>query len=46
MKLPRYHCQRCGHEWVPRTDQPPLCPHCKSPYWNRPRPVATATKGE
>ncbi len=34
-----YRCERCGHEWVPRDkDQAPkVCPHCKSPYWDRPR---------
>jgi len=30
-----FRCQRCGHEWVPRTgEQPKVCPSCKSPYWN------------
>jgi predicted Zn-ribbon and HTH transcriptional regulator len=33
-----YRCERCGHEWVPRINQPPrVCPKCKSPYWDRPR---------
>ena len=33
-----YHCERCGHEWVPRRDESPrLCPRCKSAYWDRPR---------
>jgi len=36
-----YHCERCAHEWVPRassgTDEPKVCPKCKSPYWNVPR---------
>jgi predicted Zn-ribbon and HTH transcriptional regulator len=34
-----YRCERCGHEWVPRdkAQDPKVCPHCKSPYWDRPR---------
>ncbi|MEZ4232019.1 MAG: hypothetical protein R3B89_22770 [Polyangiaceae bacterium] len=35
-----YQCDRCGHEWVPRTKVkklPTVCPKCKSPYWNTPR---------
>ena len=34
-----YHCDRCGHEWVPRNInvEPGVCPKCKSPYWNKPR---------
>lgn len=34
-----YRCERCGHEWVPRSEgeEPRVCPKCKSPYWNRPR---------
>lgn len=34
-----YHCDRCGHEWIPKgaQNEPAVCPKCKSPYWNRPR---------
>jgi len=35
-----YKCERCGHEWIPRTkkeEQPIICPKCKSPYWNKPK---------
>lgn len=42
-----YRCERCGHDWRPRptTTVPATCPHCKSPYWNRPRrQKATAQK--
>jgi hypothetical protein len=38
-----YRCERCGHEWIPRgdiSDDPRVCPKCKSPYWNRPRKMA------
>ncbi len=30
-----WRCERCGHEWIPRTFEttPTVCPKCKSPYW-------------
>jgi predicted Zn-ribbon and HTH transcriptional regulator len=37
VKLPYLTCKRCGHKWVPRIPNPPLCPNCHSPYWNRPK---------
>lgn len=40
--LQGYSCDRCGHEWAPRvkiTDDPTICPKCKSPYWNKPRRI-------
>ena len=32
-----YRCERCGHQWIPRDfdRELPVCPKCKSPYWNR-----------
>ena len=37
-----YRCERCSHEWIPRdtTQDPAVCPKCKSPYWDRPRKKA------
>ena len=37
-----WKCERCGHEWVPKTSgvEPMTCPKCRSPYWNRPRRTA------
>lgn len=35
-----FRCERCGHEWAPRTkitEDPTICPKCKSPYWNKPK---------
>lgn len=35
-----YKCERCTHEWIPRTkteEIPIICPKCKSPYWNKPK---------
>ena len=39
IKLKGFRCERCGHEWIPRdiSQEPRVCPKCKSPYWNRPR---------
>ena len=36
-----YRCLRCKHEWVPNKPdvKPRVCPHCKSPYWDRERKV-------
>lgn len=28
-------CKKCGHTWVPRTDNPLQCPHCHSNSWNK-----------
>ena len=43
-----YRCERCEHEWVPRTKangvEPRVCPKCKSPYWNVPRKPKRAKK--
>jgi predicted Zn-ribbon and HTH transcriptional regulator len=43
-----YRCERCGHEWVPREKgvEPKVCPHCKSPYWDRPRKALDTTPGK
>ena len=39
-----YMCERCTYRWGSRTGfgvrgqtDPRVCPHCKSPYWNKPR---------
>lgn len=40
LTLEGFHCLRCDHEWVPRgTDEPVICPKCKSAYWNKPRRI-------
>lgn len=31
------HCKRCGHSWLPRTDNPQKCPKCGSYRWNVPK---------
>lgn len=36
VKLPKFSCLRCGHEWNPRNEEKPLrCAFCKSPYWQK-----------
>lgn len=38
MKLPTLQCNRCKHEWYPRTPrEPKVCPKCSSHYWNKER---------
>lgn len=35
-----YRCERCNHEWIPRgehSEEPRVCPKCRSPWWNKPR---------
>lgn len=37
-----FKCNRCNHEWLPRSNKVPLeppvnCPKCNSPYWNKER---------
>jgi predicted Zn-ribbon and HTH transcriptional regulator len=29
----RHVCQRCGFEWLPRTENPKQCPNCHSYRW-------------
>jgi hypothetical protein len=43
-----FECYRCTHQWVPEDPKrpPTVCPHCKSPYWMRPRKVLVKTKVE
>ena len=35
-------CLRCGHKWIikikekqTQTEEPTICPSCKTPYWNK-----------
>ncbi len=39
--LEGYRC-RCGHEWLSRdkTQEPRVCPKCKSPNWDKPKKEA------
>jgi len=38
MVMTGFRCARCAWEWLPRTARrPTICPHCKSPYWDRER---------
>ncbi|MBS3093107.1 hypothetical protein J4456_00830 [Candidatus Pacearchaeota archaeon] len=37
IKMFECKCERCGHEWITRTEEAPIvCPKCKSPYWDKP----------
>jgi uncharacterized OB-fold protein len=37
VKLPTVKCKRCGHEWIPRVENPKWCSRCNSPYWDKER---------
>ncbi len=37
VRIPRLHCRRCGHRWVPKQPVITMCARCKSRYWNEPR---------
>lgn len=47
MKLKKVVCNRCGHSWVPRVENPTVCANkkCKSPYWNKERQRLVAVDG-
>jgi len=32
--LPRYQCKnpKCKHSWIPRTNEPMVCPRCHRPF--------------
>ena len=32
-----HKCKRCGHEWASKSEQPTVCPKCKTPYWDKER---------
>ncbi|HIH39386.1 TPA: type II toxin-antitoxin system death-on-curing family toxin [Candidatus Woesearchaeota archaeon] len=36
--ISKLRCKRCYWEWIQRKEQlPKMCPHCKSPYWDKER---------
>ncbi len=38
--LPVWTCNRCGHRWIGKSQEPPrvcVSRSCHSPYWNRER---------
>lgn len=32
-------CLRCGHEWPTKLERPVRCAKCRTPYWDRPKPI-------
>ena len=34
-RVTRLTCKQCGHKWIPRTEDPKICPRCMSRDWNR-----------
>lgn len=44
VKLPKFQCLRCGHQWSPRSEEVPVrCAFCKSPYWQK-QPEAASVR--
>lgn len=39
IKVAALKCERCGKEWIPRTDDVRQCPKCKSAFWDKPKNV-------
>jgi len=37
VEIKKLECLRCGHTWVPRTNDVRICPKCKTPFWDKPR---------
>ena len=37
VEITRLECKRCGHVWIPKQEEVRICPHCKSPYWDKER---------
>lgn len=39
--MPKYHCYKCGHDWIPRrTQRPALCPNCNYARFDDPGSLA------
>lgn len=32
--MKQYECLKCSHEWLPRIENPAVCPRCKSHSWH------------
>ena len=45
IEVTKLHCEKCGHDWVPRQEDVRICPKCKSARFDRPRPT-TPTDGK
>jgi len=39
-------CKRCQHEWTPRQATITICPNCKSPNWQKEKPMTQEQKYE
>ncbi len=37
--IPRLTCKKCGRTWIPRIEEPRMCPFCKRQDWENPAPV-------
>ena len=37
IKIPKLTCMKCGHQWIPRSDDVRECPKCHSSRWDTPK---------
>ena len=35
VSIPRLHCKKCGHDWIPKVEVVRMCSKCKSIYWDK-----------
>lgn len=42
VQTPVLACRRCGHEWIPRSQDVRICPKCKSARWDQSRGPGTS----
>ena len=35
LNIPKVKCKQCGHEWIPRIEDPRICPKCHSLRWDK-----------
>jgi predicted Zn-ribbon and HTH transcriptional regulator len=33
IEVPQYTCKKCSFAWIPRVENPKLCPSCKCRDW-------------
>ena len=44
VKLTRLKCSKCGHEWVPESEEVHICPVCKTALTKHPPKIVKGAK--
>ena len=44
VKVRELKCNKCGHEWYPRSTDVRMCPKCKSVNWDKEKKEATGIR--